>query len=366
MIGHRLFAPALALWFGALFGLSSLAVRTVLFEQLVVATRLDQIVPAAAPPLGHAARLLLALGFAVVGALVGWMVGRALATLPAGKIPGLDEDFVATPFDPARPDWYPPEQGLAEAVPPSAAKPAPEPEPYQVRARDAHPDAPARRPISAREELRDAALDRPLEPLTLAEEAPAAVEEAPAVVEVAPAPVALPVEAPAAPIAAPAPPPPAPPPPAPVPPMAEEDLPRLGPARDGMAAHAVSAASPPPPPPAFEAEPPVAGPPAADPPAAAPAAAPALTAAERIREAAPASLSHVELIERLAIAMRRREEAMARTSPAPTAAAVDAGLSGDAAPPIVAQPAATPAAAPFDAAAAMRDALAALKDSGAN
>ena len=46
---HQLFPAVVALWFGALFGLGSLAVRPSLLESLVRSSRIDLIVPAAAP-----------------------------------------------------------------------------------------------------------------------------------------------------------------------------------------------------------------------------------------------------------------------------------------------------------------------------
>ncbi len=113
--GHHLFPAALALWFGALFGLSSLAIRTALFEQWVLSSHLAAILPFAAPPLGHLARLLLALVFAAIGAGIGLAVARIVVRL-----------------------------GEALQVPPGD-------DTFRVRARDAHPDAPARRPVSAQE-----------------------------------------------------------------------------------------------------------------------------------------------------------------------------------------------------------------------
>jgi hypothetical protein len=331
---HRLFAPGLALWFGALFGLSSLAVRTGLFEELVVASRLDQVVPAAAPPLGHAARLALALAFALAGGLIGWAVARVIATL-SGPAPHPAADFEPVPFDP---DHAATEPVVAEPPVPAVA-----PEPYQVRARDAHPDAPARRPILAREELRDAGLDQPLapapeagvpppppappaippaipQPAPMLDRLPATCEPVPSELPAPEAPAPQPVAAPPAPLAAPA--------------AAagdeDEEMPRLGPVHRPAAMPSPAAVdAPAAPPPVAETAAPVA---------------PPQNAATRILEAAPASLSHVELIERLAIAMRRREAALGEPAAAPGAPA---------------------AAAPADAAAAMRAALDGLKDSGA-
>lgn len=76
---HQLFPAVLALWFGALFGLGSLAVRPALIEALVISSRIDLIVPAAAPPLGITARILIALIMAAIGCGIGIAIARRLA-----------------------------------------------------------------------------------------------------------------------------------------------------------------------------------------------------------------------------------------------------------------------------------------------
>lgn len=75
---HPLFPVLVALWFGALFGLGSLAVRIGLIESLVLKLRVDQILSFAAPPLGMKARILIALAMAMAGAVVGLWLGRRL------------------------------------------------------------------------------------------------------------------------------------------------------------------------------------------------------------------------------------------------------------------------------------------------
>lgn len=122
---HPLFPAIVALWFGALFGLGSLAIRPSLLESAVVAIGLDGIVPAAAPPLGVTARILIALVLAALGALVG-------AKLAA---------------------WFArPKPVLKERKRKAGGAVSEEPE-IAFRPRDAHPDAPARKPILAHEEL---------------------------------------------------------------------------------------------------------------------------------------------------------------------------------------------------------------------
>lgn len=120
---HPLFPAVVALWFGALFGLGSLAVRPSLLESVVIASRIDLIVPAAAPPLGLTARILMALGMVAMGAVIGILIARQV-TRPKTEVRQRKRTGVAR-----------------------------EESPLQYRARDAHPDAPARRPISINDEL---------------------------------------------------------------------------------------------------------------------------------------------------------------------------------------------------------------------
>ncbi len=76
---HQLFPAVVALWFGALFGLGSLAIRPSLIEQAVIASKLDLVIPAAAPPLGVTARILIALALSALGALCGAGIARRIA-----------------------------------------------------------------------------------------------------------------------------------------------------------------------------------------------------------------------------------------------------------------------------------------------
>ena len=120
---NPLFPAVVALWFAALFGLGSLAVRPALIEGLVLQSHLDLILPAAAPPLGVTARILIALLLAALGAVIGLILTRRLAR-PA-------------------PVAHERKRGARDLAA----------DPVKVRSRDAHPDAPVRRPISAHEEL---------------------------------------------------------------------------------------------------------------------------------------------------------------------------------------------------------------------
>jgi hypothetical protein len=76
---HPLFPAMVAMWFGSLFGLGSLAVRASLIESLVLKLSLDVILPAAAPPLGLKFRFILALLLAAVGIAAGAALARWIA-----------------------------------------------------------------------------------------------------------------------------------------------------------------------------------------------------------------------------------------------------------------------------------------------
>lgn len=139
---HRLFPAFATLWFAALFGLGSLAISSEALGALVTMIGLPALVPAAAPPLGFTAHVLVAFAMTVAGALVGLVVALRL------RAPGraaIRPAAVVTP--PAEPE--------ADEV-------------YKVRARDAHPDAPPRRPLVLTEAfadpLDDAPAAQPIEP----------------------------------------------------------------------------------------------------------------------------------------------------------------------------------------------------------
>lgn len=115
---HQLFPAVVALWFGALFGLGSLAIRPSLIENLVLSSRLDLMVPAAAPPLGVTARIVIALVLAAIGAMAGAVLARRLTRL---KVEHKERNRSA--------------RGMASTRTPNAS-------------RSAYGDAPACRPIS--------------------------------------------------------------------------------------------------------------------------------------------------------------------------------------------------------------------------
>jgi hypothetical protein len=76
---HPLFPAVVALWFAALFGLGSFVLPNILFERIIVLTGIGELIPAAAPPLGVTARLIVSATMALIGAWLGFSVARKIA-----------------------------------------------------------------------------------------------------------------------------------------------------------------------------------------------------------------------------------------------------------------------------------------------
>ena len=131
---HRAFPWMVAAWFAALLGLAMLVLPVALFEAGSVALGLPALVPAAAPPLGMTAKLLIALLAAAGGALLGLWIARRIAA-------SLHDNAAASN---------------------AAAKPVPimrEPAPAPGGVANAIAPKP---PIAARDELGSESLDSPL------------------------------------------------------------------------------------------------------------------------------------------------------------------------------------------------------------
>ena len=77
---HPAFPGIVALWFAVLLGAGSLVVPVALWERIVTILGVDGLVAAAAPPLGIKARAIIALAFAVLGALAGLAIARRMAS----------------------------------------------------------------------------------------------------------------------------------------------------------------------------------------------------------------------------------------------------------------------------------------------
>lgn len=138
---HRLFPLAAALWCAALFALCCLAAGAESLGALSLKLHLPAIVPAAAPPLGMTARALLValsgLGGAVAGLVIGWRLqARALGPIVVRARPSRSDEA----------------DDAADAEPVVAEPPIRAGAP-RVRSRDAHPDAPPRRPLVVTEDV---------------------------------------------------------------------------------------------------------------------------------------------------------------------------------------------------------------------
>lgn len=118
---HRAFPAIVALWFAALLGIGSLVLPMALFERIAEATGLASIFPAAQAPVGLTARLMIALAMGALGALAGIEIARKIAASAAPK----------------------PMARRAGSLNPVTA----------------HAASPAKRPISAHEELGEGGLD---------------------------------------------------------------------------------------------------------------------------------------------------------------------------------------------------------------
>ena len=81
---HPQFGALVTMWFAALFGLGSLAVKPSLIEAQILASRLDTLIPFVAPPLSMTGRIVLAVLFAAIGAIVGAGVARLIAPAKVG------------------------------------------------------------------------------------------------------------------------------------------------------------------------------------------------------------------------------------------------------------------------------------------
>jgi hypothetical protein len=138
LLAHPLFPVFAALWFAALFGLGSLAISSNTLGAVIVKTGLPAIIPATAPPLGFTAHALLALILAIAGGAIGTAIGMAIQRRLPNQEPA--------------PIYAPLRRSSAATPAPPRAQPA-TPEAPKVRARDAHPDAPPRRPLDLTDAL---------------------------------------------------------------------------------------------------------------------------------------------------------------------------------------------------------------------
>ena len=87
---HPVFPAIVALWFAALLGIGSLLLPVMLFERAVQASSLAAAVPAAEPPLGVTARILIALVAAGIGVLTGLLIARKVAAAQRAPQPAAE------------------------------------------------------------------------------------------------------------------------------------------------------------------------------------------------------------------------------------------------------------------------------------
>lgn len=161
MTAHPWFAAIVALWFAALLGLSSLVLAPAMLERLVAMSRIDSFIAAAAPPLGQTARLLMALGLAGLGGVLGLILGRWLARRAKFTRPGAREAIQAATQEPIgdEADTFgedAPGLGLRDRLARLTGQgdgPRDFADLPKLRARDRHPDAPGRKPLSPSDDL---------------------------------------------------------------------------------------------------------------------------------------------------------------------------------------------------------------------
>ena len=149
VVAHPLFPVIAAVWFAALFGMGALAASGDALASLVGHLHISMILAAAAPPLGTTAHVLIAIGLAGLGAASGLVLGLVLHARAAGvslfDLPRINAGIVRARA--ARPAPKPHETAEDFAAD-DPTTPAP-----RVRNRDAHPDAPPRRPLVVTEDV---------------------------------------------------------------------------------------------------------------------------------------------------------------------------------------------------------------------
>lgn len=96
---HPLFPAIVALWFGAAFGLASLAIQPSVIENAVVASGIDKIIPMAAPPLGTTTRILISLAMTALGGVIGSLAARRLSRPAAASQPRRRSPAAEPPAD---------------------------------------------------------------------------------------------------------------------------------------------------------------------------------------------------------------------------------------------------------------------------
>lgn len=98
---HPAFPVIVALWFCALFGIGSMVLPAALLEKVVASTGISAVIPAAAPPLGTTARILIALAAAGIGVVAGLFVARKVAASQGNTTPARSRSIASGPEEKA-------------------------------------------------------------------------------------------------------------------------------------------------------------------------------------------------------------------------------------------------------------------------
>ncbi|ROT96702.1 hypothetical protein EB810_01745 [Altererythrobacter sp. FM1] len=98
---HPAFPVIVALWFCALFGIGSMVLPAALLEKVVASTGISVVIPAAAPPLGMTARILIALAAAGIGVVAGLFVARKVAASQGNTTPARSRSIASGPEEKA-------------------------------------------------------------------------------------------------------------------------------------------------------------------------------------------------------------------------------------------------------------------------
>lgn len=87
LVQHPLFPAITVLWVASLLIFAAMAMPASLIERAAATVHLDELIPAARPPLGFTARLLLAFALALGGGAAGWLGALALRRRAELRVP---------------------------------------------------------------------------------------------------------------------------------------------------------------------------------------------------------------------------------------------------------------------------------------
>lgn len=140
----RWIPPVGGLVAGVAVAIAAFAISTPLLEDIVWNSGLAAVLPVAQPPLGNTARALLALGGGLLAASIGW-AALYLIFGPDGAFDTMQRARAA------RPKKAKPQRSAMARLSSSVTHVTLDDSAPTLRRADAHPDAPARRPLSAKD-----------------------------------------------------------------------------------------------------------------------------------------------------------------------------------------------------------------------